>query len=110
MAPDIGDKGGGFGSLPGDLFDGLINYFATTPPLPATLEPFRLQTLVQLAKTEHAAANAEKIPYGVDVAFKCLSIQSDLLSAQDAAQPDAVRKQAMTNIVAALASLKGLWV
>ena len=109
MASDISDKGGGFGSLPGDLFDGLINYFASTPPLPAALEPFRVKTLVQLAKTEQAAANADKIPYGVDVAFKCLSIQSEFLIAKDANQSDNDRKDAMTNIVDALATLKTLW-
>lgn len=104
------EKAGGFGSIPGDLFDGLINYFDTTPPLPATLEPFRRQILVQLARTEHAAANAQKDPYGVDVVFKCMSIQSDFLTAQDATLPDAVRAKAMTNIVNTLKSLKTLWV
>jgi hypothetical protein len=104
------DKSGGFGSLPGDLFDGLIDYFDLTPPLSAALEPFRKQILVQLARTEHAAANAEKAPYAVDVVFKCLSIQSEFLIARDAALPDPVRAQAMTNIVNILTALRGLWV
>jgi hypothetical protein len=103
-------KPGGFGSIPGDLFENLITYFATTPPLSATLEPFRLQILVQLARTEHAAANAQKDPYGVDVVFKCMSIQSDFLAAQNATLPDAVRAQAMNNIVGTLTALRGLWV
>jgi hypothetical protein len=104
------EKPGGFGSIPGDLFDGLINYFDQTPPLSAALEPFRKQILVQLAKTEHAAANAKKDPYGVDVVFKCMAIQSDFLTAQNATLPDPVRAQAMNNIVATLTALKGLWV
>jgi hypothetical protein len=104
------DKSGGFGSIPGDLFEGLIQYFDTTPPLSAALEPFRKQILVQLARTEHAAANAEKDPYGVDVVFKCLSIQSDFLTAQNAALPDPVRAQAMNNILGTLQALKLLWV
>lgn len=105
----VSDKGGGFGSIPGDLFDGLINYFDTTPPLPPALEPFRKKTLVQLAKAEHAAANTRNEPYIVDIAFKCLSIQSDFLTAQDATKPDAVRAQAMTNIVGILGTLQTLW-
>lgn len=104
------DKGGGFGSIPGDLFDGLITYFDQTPQLSATLEPFRKQILVQLARTEHAAANAEKAPYAVDVVFKCMSIQSDFLTARDANLPDPVRAQAMTSLVGTLTALRGLWV
>jgi hypothetical protein len=104
------DKPGGFGSLPGDLFEDLINYFDQTPPLSAALEPFRKQILVALARTEHAAANAEKAPYAVDIVFKSLSIQSEFLRARDAALPDPVRAQAMTNIVNILIALRGLWV
>jgi hypothetical protein len=103
------EKSGGFGSLPGDLFDLLINYFDTTGPL-AALEPFRKQILVQLARTEHAAANAEKDPYGVDVVFKCMQIHADFLIARDGALPDPVRAQAMTSIVTTLNALKVLWV
>jgi hypothetical protein len=104
------EKPGGFGSIPGDLFDSLINYFDTTPPMSVTLEPLRQPILVQLAKTEHAAANAEKSPYVVDVAFKSLTMQADYLTATDASKPDAVRKQAMQNILATLKALAGLWV
>jgi len=104
------DNSGGFGSIPGDLFDNIITFFDTTPPLSATLEPFRRQTLVQLAKTEHAAANAVKDAYVVDIAFKCVSIQLEFVTAIDAAKPDAVRSAAMTNIVGILKSLQGLWV
>ena len=104
------EKAGGFGSLPGDLFDLLINYFDLTPQLSAALEPFRKQILAQLAKTEHAAANAEKDPYAVDVVFKCMSIHADFLIAQDAGLPDPVREQAMNNIVNTLSGLKLLWV
>ena len=68
------EKGGGFGSIPGDLFESLIRYFGTTPSLSGALEAWRKQVLMQLARTEHAAANAKKDPYGVDVVFKCLSI------------------------------------
>jgi hypothetical protein len=103
-------KPGGFGSLPDDLFGGLISYFDTTPPLSAALEPFRKQILVQLAKTEHAAANAKKDPYVVEVTFKCLSIQSNFEIAKDASLLDPVRAQAMGNIVGALTTLKTLWV
>jgi hypothetical protein len=106
----MAEKGGGFGSIPGDLFNLLIQYYATTPPLPAPLEALRLPTLVQLAKTEHAAANADKDPYGVDVVFKCMSIQSEFLTAQDANLPVPVRQQAMANVVAILTSLETLWV
>ena len=106
----MADKPGGFGSIPGDLFDSLITYFDTTPPLSAALEPFRQKILVQIARTEHAAANAEKDPYGVDVVFKCLSLQSDFGTAQDTTLPDPVRAKAMTNILGALSALKALWV
>jgi hypothetical protein len=104
------EKGGGFGSVPGDLFDSLITFFDTTPPLSAALEPFRHQTLVQLAKTEHAAANAVKDPYVVDIAFKCVTLQSEFVTARDASKPDPVRSAAMTNIVGILAGLQALWV
>jgi hypothetical protein len=106
----MAEKGGGFGSIPGDLFNLLIQYYANTPPLPALLEALRLPTLVQLAKTEHAAANADKDPYGVDVVFKCISIQSDFVTAQDAALPVPVRQQAMTSIMTTLHGLELLWV
>jgi len=105
-----GDKSGGFGSIPGDLLDRLLTYFGTTPPLSAALEPFRLQILTQLARTEHAAANAERNPSGVDVVFKCMSIQEDFLAAQDAGRPDSARAQAMTNLLGTLQALKLLWV
>ena len=105
----MADKTGGFGSIPGDLFNNLIQYFDTTPTLSTTLEPFRKDILVQLAKTEHAAANAKNDPYSVDVTFKCMSIQSDYLTAIDAKQSDPVRAQAMGNIVAVLKALQGLW-
>jgi hypothetical protein len=104
------DKTGGFGSIPGDLFDNIITFFDTTPPLSATLEPFRHQTLVQLAKTEHAAANAVKDAYVVDIAFKCVSIQSAFVTAKDATLADPVRAAAMQNVVGILTSLQGLWV
>jgi|KBSSwiStaDraftv2_1062776.scaffolds.fasta_scaffold42735_2 hypothetical protein len=107
---DSEEKAGGFGSLPGDLFTSLITYFDTTPTMTAGLEPFRHQILVQLAKTEHAAANADKSPYIVDVAFKCVSMQTDFLTATDAANPDPVRAAAMSNILATLKALAGLWV
>jgi len=106
----MAEKTGGFGSIPGDLFNLLIQYYGTTPPLPALLEALRLPTLVQLAKTEHAAANADKDPYGVDVVFKCISIQSDFVTAQDAALPVAVRQRAMTDIMNTLHALELLWV
>lgn len=104
------EKPSGFGSLPGDLFDGLITYFGTTPPLPPALEPLRLPILMQLARTEHAAANAEKDPYVVDIVFTCMSIREDLLVARDATSPDPVRAQAMNNILGALQGLKTRWV
>jgi hypothetical protein len=104
------DKPGGFGSLPGDLLEDLITYFGTTPTMSATLEPSRLPILMQLARTEHAAANAEKDPSAVDVVFKCISIQKDFLAAENAALPDAVRAQAMAEILATLQALKLLWV
>jgi hypothetical protein len=104
------EKAGGFGSIPGDLFEGLIVYFGTTPPMSAALEPSRIPILMQLARTEHAAANAEKDPYGVDVVFKCISIQSDFLTAQNATLPDPVRALAMNNILGTLQALKLLWV
>ena len=69
-----------------------------------------MQILVQLARTEHAAANAEKDPYGVEVVFKCMSIQSNFLTARDASLPDPVRVLAMANIVGTLNALKLLWV
>jgi hypothetical protein len=106
---DDSDKGGGFGSIPGDLFDDIITFFDTTPPLSAALEPFRRQTLVQLARTEHAAANAAKVPYVVDVAFKCVSLQTAFVTAKDASLADTVRAAAMTNVVGILKSLQGLW-
>ena len=107
----MAEKTGGFGSIPGDLFNLLIQYYGNTPPLPTPLEALRLPTLVQLAKTEHAAANADKDPYGVDVVFKCISIQSDFVTAQDAALPVVpVRQQAMTNIMNTLHALELLWV
>ena len=109
---DIEGKSGGFGSIPGDLFDGLIQHFDSTPTMPSTLEPFRHEILVQLAKTEHAAANAKKLPYVVDVVFKCVSIQSNFLTAKDPdpSIPDSARKQALQNIVATLKALAQLWV
>jgi len=106
----MADKPGGFGSIPGELFDRLIDYFDTTPQLSATLEPFRHQILVQLAKTEHAAANADKDPYVVDIAFTCVSLQSEFLKARDATIPDPVRQKAMTIILAILKNLQALWV
>jgi hypothetical protein len=103
-------KFGGFGSLPGDLLTGLTTYFGTTPTMSVTLEPFRLPILTQLAHTEHAAANAEKTPSATDVVFKCISIQQNLLAAQDAGRPDGARAQAMTNIQTALQELQLFWV
>ena len=111
MAPDSSDKGGGFGSLPGDLFKDLITYFETTPPLSQLLEPFRIKILAQAARTEHAAANAEKVAYVVDVAVKSVSIQENLLKAKDAINSnDNDRATAMNNILTTLAALQQLWV
>lgn len=107
------DKGGGFGSLPGDLFENLITYFADPKTqLSQKLEQHRLPILNQLARAEHAAANATKNPYVVDVVFKCVSIQSDFLTAKDAgaATPEQAREDAMVNIENTLHALKGLWV
>jgi hypothetical protein len=105
----MADKAGGFGSVPGDLFDNLTQLFDPASALPAALEPRRVETLMQLAKTEHAAANATKEPYVVDVAFKCGAIQSEYLIAKNGNLADPVRDQAMANIVAILKSLHGLW-
>jgi hypothetical protein len=107
MADADADKGGGFGSLPGDLFDEMIKYFETT--LSPTLEADGKKVLAQLARTEHAAANAKKAPYVVDVVFKCLSIKPLLIAAKDGSLPDPARQQAMKDIVDILQSLKTLW-
>ena len=107
----VDSKGGGFGSLPGDLFSDLITYFGGTASLGSSaLDTQGHKVLVQLTRTEHAAANAEKSPYVVDVVFKCVSIQANYLIATDTSKPDTVRVAAMTKIETTLTALEQLWV
>jgi hypothetical protein len=78
MPPPFSDKGGGFGSLPKELFENIVGHYEMDPTkLPKLVAEKQVAMLAELARTEHSIANAAKEPYYLDVVLAVINIEGN---------------------------------